>query len=114
MDDDVAQWLEARATETTKSELIQHGIVEHYQIGRTETNKYGGTEDAKTLIREIISKQGEAKSEDIQQLAELMGITRATLRRAKSMLGIKSKKTGFGSDSKWYWCNGKNQRPDGT
>lgn len=101
--EEVAAWLEARAIEVTPSELATNAIIEYYEIGLRETKKYGSTEDAKQLIKDVISKRGEAKAEDVQKIAELTGISRATLRRAKTLLGVRSYKQGFGSDSKWYW-----------
>ncbi len=46
---------------------------------------------------------GPVRSTELFEHAEAEGITRSTLRRAKSALAIRSQRQGAGSDVGWYW-----------
>jgi hypothetical protein len=60
--------------------------------------------DAMRFLRETL-KQCEKAAKEVQAEAKQIGISEATLRRAKTALGIKSEKRGgnYGGDPQWFW-----------
>jgi hypothetical protein len=59
-------------------------------------------EAACNLLREILSDGPHTETIIVQQ-AQAAGISRATLRRAKKVLGVESDKAGIGKDGYWLW-----------
>lgn len=58
---------------------------------------------AENFIKELLPKDGSILAVNLLAAAEMTGIARATLHRAKVKLDVKSYKTGFGKDAIWYW-----------
>src|SRR5207244_4894634 len=58
-------------------------------------------DEAKMLVDRTL-ELGEAAEEDIKAAAEHEGVSRATLWRARSVVGVQSRKQGF-RPGKWYW-----------
>jgi putative DNA primase/helicase len=48
-------------------------------------------------------RAGPRESEELLGAAREQGISKRTLERAKSMLGVKSDRDGFGPEGHWYW-----------
>ena len=58
--------------------------------------------DAEAFLREVLA-DGPVPSKEVMADARANGIARGTLVKAKSSLGVQSKKRGFGSDGEWVW-----------
>ena len=62
--------------------------------------KHGAVERAKVWLAELL-KTGSREQREISELAEAEGISRATLRRAKIALHVRSRRAEFGGS--WFW-----------
>ncbi|MGD0125412.1 MAG: AAA family ATPase [Terriglobia bacterium] len=87
----VIAW-EGGSTHTARSLLAQPETQE-------ETNACA---DAKTFLIELL-KNGGQDSKSIMRQAHQAGISDRTLKRAKAMLGVKSRKVGMGEGQHWEW-----------
>ena len=47
--------------------------------------------------------EGPVPADEAKALAQQAGIATGSLRRAKELLGVRSRRTGFGSGSRFYW-----------
>lgn len=93
LSDTIINWLKANSTDTTKSALIERALRKHYNIGNSPTG-------AQEFLIEMLSR-GEVRANEVLDLAALTGISAASLKRAKSTLGIRSVKRGF--NGRWKW-----------
>jgi hypothetical protein len=59
-------------------------------------------EEAEDVLRAILS-ESPLPADEVYRQAEAAGVSRSTLRRAKSRLGIRAKREGFGPGGKWLW-----------
>lgn len=59
-------------------------------------------EEAKVFLRDLLT-ESPVESFEVKSHAKAAGISDQTLRRAKTALGVKAKKTGFGETGKWLW-----------
>ncbi|HEY7092366.1 MAG TPA: AAA family ATPase [Ktedonobacterales bacterium] len=59
-------------------------------------------ETACDLLREMLA-DGSEPEKDIEAKAKEQGVSRATLRRAKALLGVDSAKIGVGREGYWVW-----------
>lgn len=59
--------------------------------------------DVEDFLLTIIPYPGMVKAADAQAAADMTGIPRRALDRAKKQLGVKSIKQGFGAGAIWYW-----------
>jgi putative DNA primase/helicase len=66
------------------------------QDGHTERD------DAADWLRELLA-DGEVPQKEVKEAAKDNGYAWATVRRAKTKLGIKPKKEGFGKEARWLW-----------
>lgn len=62
-------------------------------------------DDAKTWLRDVLS-EGPLSATDVLQLADQARIAHRTLKRAKSELGVRSQRSGFGRDGGYRWALG--------
>jgi len=62
--------------------------------------KQNAVDRAKLWLAELL-KPGSREQKEISELAEAEGITRATLRRAKIALDVRSRRAAFGGS--WFW-----------
>lgn len=58
--------------------------------------------DAVEFLRDVL-EHGPIAADEIKRQARQAGIADRTLHRAKSQLGVKSSKSGFGQSGKWTW-----------
>jgi len=65
-----------------------------------EAEERSKLEEAKGFLRDILSR-GPVASSESEKEAKVAGIAPATLKRAKTVLGVKSKKASFGGG--WIW-----------
>lgn len=71
-------------------------------FSRSETTEERGErQDAMTFLKDYLSK-GRQGAKDVQSAARKNGISDATLRRAKTALGVKSVKSDL-TNGVWYW-----------
>jgi hypothetical protein len=59
-------------------------------------------DEAKDFLRDLLAEGGQL-ARDVHREAREAGISERTLSRAKSALGVKSQREGFGKDGKFYW-----------
>ena len=59
-------------------------------------------DEAEAFLRELLT-DGPVESSEVKSQAKAAGISDHTLRRAKTALGVKARKTGFGEIGKWLW-----------
>jgi hypothetical protein len=66
-------------------------------------------DEAVDFLRSFL-EGGEASAEEARRRARAAGFSDRTLDRAKSRLGIKARRKGYGQDGKWIWAlpNGSN------
>jgi hypothetical protein len=79
---------------------------QHVEITANEAMAAAGGHTAKREAREFLLGRLEAgpmKADDIIEEANLDGIAKRTLDRAKKELGIKSRKTPSKFDGEWFW-----------
>lgn len=119
--DDLVKFLEANSKTVTKSELVIKAMVSYYCIPgftdphggaplrerRSEHRKPSGAlKEAQDLLNDLL-RAGQRSAEDVKAIAEMFGIPQGTLRRAKTSLGVRSVKSGFGGatggEDRWYW-----------
>ena len=93
LSDTIISWLKAHSIDTTKSALIERALRKYYNIGNPPTS-------AQEFLIEML-KRGEVRANDVLDLANLTGISQASLKRAKSTLGVRSVKKGF--NGVWEW-----------
>lgn len=70
--------------------------VDERKNGRTERD------DTADWLRELLA-DGPIRKADVDAMADENGISPATLRRAKSKAGARSRKHGIGKDAHWTW-----------
>ena len=58
--------------------------------------------DAEDFLREVLA-DGPRLASDVEEDARKAGLSKATLRRAKDAIGVKSRPRGFGKDKQWFW-----------
>lgn len=85
------EWL--GACELTADELAE---------GLGDLGERDARADARSFLREFLS-QGERKVQDIEAKADVAGVSRGTLRRAKRDLGVVSKPVGPNEDRYFVW-----------
>ena len=66
---------------------------------------------AKNFLVEFL-KDGPKESKELKREAKAAGISERTLFRAKDLLAIKAKRSGFGKDGKWEWVLPKIATPE--
>ena len=73
-------------------------------VQREDGAPAGPGEEAESFLREVLA-DGPAPARDVQRQAKEVGISYATLRRAKDRLEVHATKLGgrFGGDPAWYW-----------
>jgi hypothetical protein len=62
----------------------------------------GAVAEAAEVLRSILS-DGPRDTNEVKCEAHKAGVTERTLSRAKTMLGITSRRTGYGANGKWQW-----------
>lgn len=70
--------------------------------GAVDKEERSAVEEAMAWLSEELS-EGPMESKDVFKRANIQKISDATLKRAKSRLGIEPKKVGFGSFGRWEW-----------
>lgn len=100
--DSIAHWLESNSEKITKGDLISRAVYECYIERRKEARPDTAMSQAKDYLREML-RTGQKCAAEVIDIAGLTGINKASLRRAKYELGIKSVKEGFSKDGKWHW-----------
>jgi hypothetical protein len=70
-------------------------------LGSTTSDPTAREEAAKVLFG--ILEKGPVPSREVYKSATAAGIAKRTLDRAKRELGVKSRKSGSGRDSRWFW-----------
>ena len=81
----------------------KNGSGNHYASGG---DSGPATEEACSYLRELFAStngDGSLNAADVQRLAREVGISQATLHRARARLGIKSKRAGEGAASRNIW-----------
>lgn len=63
------------------------------------------TEEAVEFLQTILEK-GPVEPKQVLEAAKKAGIAERTLKRAKDLAGVVSKRAGFGEGSKWFWSVG--------
>jgi hypothetical protein len=73
-------------------------------VQREEGASAGPREEAEGFLQEILG-EGPMPAREVRKQAEDVGVSYATLRRAKDRLGVRAHKLGgrFGGDPRWYW-----------
>jgi hypothetical protein len=74
------------------------------QLRNDTGEERGEKQDAISFLKTVLS-DGEKSAKDVQTEARQLGISEATLRRAKHALNVKSDKKGgnFGGNPQWFW-----------
>src|SRR5262249_16774789 len=70
--------------------------------GGADLESRSAIEDAKAFLRQALAHKPMLASEVIQS-ARIKRIAETTLRRAKSVLGVRSCHSGFGGSGSWAW-----------
>lgn len=71
-------------------------------LDRPSKEERTAREEAEHVLREQLS-DGAVPVKDLQALADRLGISWRTFRRAKKKVGAEQNSTGFGDDKTWYW-----------
>lgn len=82
----------------TADEALAANRPTHVDGGAAES----ALDEAIEWLREFLSA-GPQKTEDIQSAAREAGLAWGTLRRARTAIGARAKRVGFGADGVWYW-----------
>lgn len=61
-----------------------------------------GVDEAKEVLRHLLEK-GRQRADETKKEAARAGVSAITLKRAKSILGVRSVREGFQKDAVWYW-----------
>jgi len=59
--------------------------------------------DEASAFLTYVLQHGPLPGRDVEKQAKEAGVSQRTLERAKSRLGVKSIREGFGSESRWLW-----------
>lgn len=72
-------------------------------IENTSSEDRNASSAAEVWLRELLASATSLPSMEVHQLAQQEGINKKALEKAKSKIGIKSKRIGFGSNSISHW-----------
>jgi putative DNA primase/helicase len=92
-----------RTTHVVWAEALQGSAAELLHAADEPQQSGGGAlQEACDFLLEALG-DGPAPATEVQSVAEKAGITKATLRRAQTKLGVQVKKSGFGKSAAWLW-----------
>ena len=78
------------------------GVTADGVLGESPADQ-GERQDADAFLRDLLADGEPIPAGDVLKAARANGISDRTLKRAKSRLGVSSRRSGFGTSGQWHW-----------